>query len=107
MDDIAICEDEEFQADDYREEVDWLRPLYRDYFPAVDTLTYTNNESAYFSHTTQSDGPFTRKLDYLFTNIGDDWVPGSGKVHTEAMGSSLDRLSDHASVSAVVVVEGR
>ncbi len=103
----AVCTDEDFQADDYTDEVDWLRPLYRAYKPAIDTLTYTLNEQDFFSHTTKTNGPFTRKLDYLFTNIGDGWVPGSGKVHTQAMGIGPGRLSDHASVSAVVVVEGR
>ncbi len=101
------CTDEEFQADDYTEEVNWLRALYRDYVPAIDTLTYAANESDYYTHTTKSDIPFTRKLDYLFTNIGDGWVPGSGNVHTQAMGIGPPRLSDHASVSAVVVVQGR
>ncbi|MCK4577450.1 MAG: endonuclease/exonuclease/phosphatase family protein, partial [Candidatus Marinimicrobia bacterium] len=68
------CTDEEFQADDYTEEVNWLRALYRDYAPAIDTLIYTANESDFFTHTTKSDIPFTRKLDYLFTNIDTVWV---------------------------------
>ncbi len=101
------CTDEDFQADDYTDEVDWLRPLYRAYKPAIDTLIYAADEADHFSHTTKSNGPFTRKLDYLFTNIGDGWVPSSGKVHTEAMSSGPERLSDHASVSAVVVIEGK
>ncbi len=103
----AVCTDEDFQADDYTDEVDWLRPLYRAYFPAIDTVTYKANESAFLTHTTKSDGPFTRKLDYLFTNIGAGWVEGLGTVHWQAMGSGPERLSDHSSVSAVVVVKGR
>ena len=101
------CTDDDFQADDYTNEADWLRPLYRDYYPAIDTLIYAANDSAYFSHTTNSNGPFTRKLDYLFTNMGDGWVAGSGQVYNLAMGSGRKRLSDHAPVSAVLVVARR
>ncbi|MCK4577633.1 MAG: hypothetical protein KAU50_02510, partial [Candidatus Marinimicrobia bacterium] len=99
------CTDEEFQADDYTEEVNWLRALYRDYAPAIDTLTYAANESDFFTHTTKSDIPFTHKLDYLFTNIDTVWV--DGYVHKEEMGYGRTRLSDHAAVSATVSVEGR
>ncbi|MCH8836841.1 MAG: endonuclease/exonuclease/phosphatase family protein [Candidatus Marinimicrobia bacterium] len=101
------CTGDEFQADDYTNEADWLRPLYRDYFPAIDTLTYGADESAYFSHTTNSYGPFSRKVDYLFTNMGGGWVAGSGQGYNLAMGTGRERLSDHASVSAVIVVSGK
>ncbi len=105
--DDSICTDEDFQGDDYMEETGWLIPLYHDYWPAIDTLTYAAAESAYFTHTTDSNGPFNRKIDYLFTNVGGGWVPGSANVHIQTMGTGRARLSDHASVSAVVVVSGR
>ncbi|MEE9465949.1 MAG: endonuclease/exonuclease/phosphatase family protein [Candidatus Neomarinimicrobiota bacterium] len=105
--DDSICTDEDFQGDDYKEETGWLIPLYRDYWPAIDTLIYAGGESEYFTHTTDSNGPFNRKIDYLFTNVDGGWVPDSAKVHVGAMGVGRERLSDHASVSAVVVVSGR
>ncbi|MFC1480807.1 endonuclease/exonuclease/phosphatase family protein [Candidatus Neomarinimicrobiota bacterium] len=101
----SICEDEDFVGDDYREETDWLRPLYRDYYPAIDTLVYATDEAAYFTHTVNSADDQTRKLDYLFTNIEGGWDEKFSKVHNRSeMNYDRARISDHAPVSAILVL---
>lgn len=102
--DDSVCEAEEFQADDYREEVegDWMNPLYAAYDPAIPLDDYVADNARYYSHTTKSDGAYNRKLDYLFTNL--TWVAGTGKVHKQEMGAGLTRLSDHAPVAVKMVL---
>ena len=102
--DDSVCEAEEFQADDYREEVegDWMDPLYTAYDPAIPLDDYVEDYPSYYSHTTKSDGAYNRKLDYLFTNL--TWVAGTGKVHNQEMGAGLTRLSDHAPVAVKMVL---
>ena len=57
------------------------------------------NNAAYFSHTTDQDGFWNRKLDYIFSN--GQIVPGSGLVHQDEAhgGMATMPLSDHAPVS--------
>jgi endonuclease/exonuclease/phosphatase family metal-dependent hydrolase len=99
----SVCEDEEFVADDYREEVGWLDGLYGRYAPFVPTADYAANNAAYFSHTVDGRGFWNRQLDYLFTNGA--WVEGSGVVHQDGRtGMATMPLSDHAPVSAEVAV---
>ncbi|MEC9071895.1 MAG: endonuclease/exonuclease/phosphatase family protein [Myxococcota bacterium] len=109
----SVCVDEEFQADDYSEELDWLDGLYERYQPAVSLEAYADNNACHFTHTTtdKSDGNFwSRKLDYLFTNT--TFSPGSTVTHQgdhpdEASSAACEAstqglptmpLSDHAPV---------
>ncbi|MFC1746942.1 endonuclease/exonuclease/phosphatase family protein [Candidatus Neomarinimicrobiota bacterium] len=100
----SICEDEMWQADDYMEEVrdGWLVSLYQDYHTAIPFENFISDNAAYYTHTTQSDGPFNRKIDYLFANT--EWVQGSGIVYNQDMGSGVTRLSDHVPISARIVL---
>jgi endonuclease/exonuclease/phosphatase family metal-dependent hydrolase len=97
--DDSICEDEEFQGDDYSEEVNWLDEFYTDYPVAVTLDEYgitEEEQTAYYSHTVQgpdNDGFWSRKLDYLFTNS--IWVGDSSSTDQETM-----HLSDHAPVTS-------
>jgi endonuclease/exonuclease/phosphatase family metal-dependent hydrolase len=95
----SVCEDEEFIADDYREESDWLSSLYADYTPEVPLDVYQRDQASYFSHTVDKDGFWNRKLDYIFTNA--EVVPGSGLVHQDEAHGGMETmpLSDHAPVS--------
>jgi endonuclease/exonuclease/phosphatase family metal-dependent hydrolase len=95
----SVCKDEEFKADDYREETDWLEPLYDAYTPEVPLDVYQADNASYFSHTVDKDGFWNRKLDYVFTNA--DVVPGSGVVHQDQAHGGLETmpLSDHAPVT--------
>jgi endonuclease/exonuclease/phosphatase family metal-dependent hydrolase len=100
----SICEDEDFIGDDYNYEESWIKPLY-EYYPAIDTLLYALDEEAYFTHTVRSDSSHTRKLDYLFTNFEGGWESTLSTVHNGSeMGSGRWRLSDHAPVSATLIL---
>ncbi len=95
----SVCADEQFVADDYRSEADWLTPLYDDYTPEVPLDQYQADNASYFSHTVDKDGFWNRKLDYIFTSAA--VVPGSGLVHQDEDhgGWSTMPLSDHAPVT--------
>jgi endonuclease/exonuclease/phosphatase family metal-dependent hydrolase len=95
----SVCDDEEFVADDYREEADWLTPLYDAYTPEIPLAAYQADNASYFSHTVDKDGFWNRKLDYVFTNA--DVVPGSGLVHQDTAHGGMETmpLSDHAPVT--------
>ncbi len=49
----AVCEDEDFSADDYSEETQWMIPFYR-FSPAINLEIYNLDNAPYFSHTTKS-----------------------------------------------------
>lgn len=100
--DDSVCEDEDFVADDYRAEASWLDALYARYTPEIPLADYQANNAAYFSHTTDKDGFWNRKLDYIFTNAA--IVPGSGLVHQDAAHGGMDTmpLSDHAPVTVEI-----
>jgi endonuclease/exonuclease/phosphatase family metal-dependent hydrolase len=95
----SVCDDEEFVADDYRPEADWLTPLYEQYTPEVPLAEYQADNASFFSHTVDKDGFWNRKLDYVFTNAA--VVPGSGLVHQDEQhgGWPTMPLSDHAPVT--------
>jgi endonuclease/exonuclease/phosphatase family metal-dependent hydrolase len=91
------CTDEDYQADDYSEETTWLNRLYADYEEAV-PLAITN-EDRFFTHTTDKNGFWNRRLDYLFTNGS---FADTGMVHQDEStgGMATMPLSDHAPVTA-------
>lgn len=95
----SVCEDEDFIADDYRPEEDWLQSLYDDYTPAIPLDVYQADNAAHFTHSVSGDFFWNRKLDYLFTN--GTFVAGSGLTHQDLSSGGLDTLplSDHAPVS--------
>lgn len=107
----SICEDEDFQADDYTEEIaeGWIEDFYVElnpesgYYPAITLMAYGTMEwmqSEFYTHTVQhpdNGGSWSRKLDYLFTNIAAWQEP---LVHSWTL-----YLSDHAPVSGKVVVQ--
>jgi len=95
--DDSICEDEDFQGDDYSDETDWLDEFYNDYLPAVTSTEYVADEESYFTHTVQGppDGFWSRKLDYLFTN--QSWIVDSDSTHQNTM-----NLSDHAPLTSTL-----
>lgn len=58
---------EEYLADDFTEETDWLDSLYDKYQSAIPLDDYQADNSRYFSHTTSKDGFWNRTLDYVFS----------------------------------------
>ncbi len=98
----SVCTDEDFQADDYSEETEWLVPLYDAYSTAIPLDEYQADNTPHFSHTTDANGFWNRKLDYLFTNA--TVVPDSGLTHQdeESGGTATMPLSDHAPVTVEI-----
>lgn len=90
----SVCEDE-FLADDFSEETTWLDSLYAQYSSAIPLSLYQADNSAYFTHTTDKDGDWNRKLDYLFSNreLRDGRVLQGRIGDVQAM-----QASDHAPV---------
>lgn len=95
----SVCQDEEFVADDYRAEADWLDGLYAKYNAEVPLDLYRADNARYFSHTVDKNGFWNRKLDYIFTNAQVE--PGSGLVHQDKARGGIDTMpvSDHAPVT--------
>jgi len=98
--DDSVCEEGgEFDADDYSPEADWLSELYATFTPAIALADFQANNAPYFTHTTDKDGFWNRKLDYLFTN--GTFTAGSGLTHQDVTSGGVETmpLSDHAPVS--------
>jgi endonuclease/exonuclease/phosphatase family metal-dependent hydrolase len=95
----SVCTNEDFVADDYRQESELLAPLYDKYHPAIPLAKYQQDNAPYFTHTTDKNGFWNRKLDYIFSNL--PTVGNSGVTHqdTESGGFATMPLSDHAPVS--------
>jgi endonuclease/exonuclease/phosphatase family metal-dependent hydrolase len=100
----SVCKNQDFVADDYRDEADLLAPLYRDYQPEIPLDDYQADNARYFSHTTDKNGFWNRKLDYVFTNA--EVVAGSGLVHQDTARGGIETmpLSDHAPVTVEIVL---
>jgi endonuclease/exonuclease/phosphatase family metal-dependent hydrolase len=100
----SVCQDQEFVADDYRPEADWLTSLYADYTPEIPLEDYRADNASYFSHTVDKNGFWNRKLDYIFTNA--EVVPGSGLVHQDVAHGGVETmpLSDHAPVTVELLL---
>lgn len=86
---------EEFLADDFSEETDWLDSLYDNYESAIPLSDYRADNAPYFSHTTSKDGFWNRTLDYLFSNR-----PMSNGAVLQRKVGNVDTMtaSDHAPV---------
>lgn len=87
----SACTDEEFEADDYSAETEWMMPFYENYQAAIPLDEYQNNNKDHFTHTTDKNGFWNRKLDFLFTN--GKFVEGSGITVQPWM-----QVSDHAPI---------
>jgi endonuclease/exonuclease/phosphatase family metal-dependent hydrolase len=101
----SVCTNEDFVADDYRDEATWLESLYARYESEIPLSDYQADNASYFSHTTDKNGFWNRKLDYFFTNAA--VVPGSGLVHQDEShgGRATMPLSDHAPISVEIELE--
>lgn len=100
FDDSACTED--YEADDYSLEGEWLASLYEGYQPETALSEYQADNARYFTHTTRADAFWNRKLDYLFTN--GSFMAGSAVTHQDESsgGWATMPLSDHAPVSVTL-----
>lgn len=101
----SACADGDFEADDYSGEEDWMNPFYQTFQPAVTHESYISDNALYFTHTTDGEGFWNRKVDYIFSNL--PVVPGSGRVFQQSEKSEINpmSLSDHCAVAARIVLE--
>ncbi len=90
--DDSVCEDADYDADDYSAETDWMKPYYEAYQSAICLGEYSNDKLKHFTHTTDKNGFWNRKTDYIFTNK--HFISGSGQTIQDWM-----EASDHAPVT--------
>ena len=98
----SVCTDEDFQADDYSEEEAILGPFYDEFEAAIPLNDYQSDNSQYFTHTTDADGFWNRKLDYIFTNA--NVIDDSGVTHINQTPQGIETmpLSDHAPLTVEI-----
>jgi len=89
--DDSACTDGEFEADNYSTETDWMMPFYNKYQAAIPLDEFKKDNAKHFTHTTDKNGYWNRKVDYLFTN--GNFVPKSGQTLQQWM-----PVSDHAPI---------
>lgn len=89
------CDD--YEATDYADKLDVLMPLYESYEPAISLSDYRADNEPYFTFTSDPEGFWNRKLDYLFTNLR--FRSDSGRVlQGPKTGIETMPLSDHAPI---------
>jgi endonuclease/exonuclease/phosphatase family metal-dependent hydrolase len=97
FDDSACTED--YEADDYSFETEYLSSLYAKYSPETPLADYQADNTPHFTHTTLGEGFWNRKLDYIFTS--GRFVLGTALTHQDETSGGIATmpLSDHAPVS--------
>ncbi|WP_010662101.1 endonuclease/exonuclease/phosphatase family protein [Marinilabilia salmonicolor] len=100
----SACTNGDFEADDYSGEEQWMMPFYEVFNAAVPLERYQDNNLPFFTHTTDKNGFWNRKLDYIFSNLS--FVPGSMNVIQRSDEVELRpmSLSDHCAVKASLVL---
>lgn len=95
----SVCEDEVLTADDYTAEADWMVPFYDLLFSAVSLDKYARDNISCFTHTTDKDGFWNRKVDFIFCTK--PFVPGSDITwqSVDKGGINSMPLSDHCPIS--------
>lgn len=94
-----VCEGNDFEsAGDKRAEFAWMEPLLDTYQAAIPTETFAEDNERYFTFTSDKDGFWNRKLDYMFTNASFE----ESLVHQSVARGGLATmpLSDHAPMTA-------
>lgn len=89
--DDTACTDGEFEADDYSQESNWMQAYYDQFNAAIPLNEFRDNNHKHYTHTTDKNGFWNRKLDYIFTN---------GKF-AEKSGETIQKwmqVSDHAPI---------
>lgn len=91
--DDACPQDSEFSTNDFSNETEIMLPFY-DYQPLISLADYAIDNAPYFSFTSDKNGFWNRKLDFMFTNAS----VKDGLVHQDVNsgGMATMPLSDHA-----------
>jgi len=105
FDDDKCAEGSDFESQSFKDELAAMEIFFDNYEAAITQAEYDLDNSLYFSFTSDKDGFWNRKLDYIFTN--GDFVPNLGLVHQDVNsgGMATMPLSDHAPVSAKYIIK--
>lgn len=105
FDDGACDDDPDFATQSSENDLDFMKIFIDNYEPAISQSDYDADNSKYFSFTSDKNGFWNRKLDYLFTN--GDFVDQSGLVNQNMAsgGAETMPLSDHAPVTVKYILK--
>ncbi len=97
----TFCEDE-FVADDYSQESDWITPFYENFNPAISLENYKKDNSLHFTHSVDERSFWNRKLDYIFSN--EEFLDNSGITWQSEINGGIKtmHLSDHCAISVIL-----
>lgn len=98
-----ICEDDRFPHSDFTEQTDWMQPFY-EFNSAIELSDYKNNHNKHFTFTSDKNGFWNRKLDFIFSNKA--FIENSGTTHQDTKtGIPTMSISDHAPISVQYVLK--
>jgi endonuclease/exonuclease/phosphatase family metal-dependent hydrolase len=100
----SACDDE-FEADNFSGEEEWMMPFYQHFNPAIPLDRYKSGNRPYFTHSTSADHFWNRKLDYIFCNM--NVIPDSSITYQtfEEGGLKPMALSDHCGLATVIQLQ--
>ncbi|WP_462317839.1 endonuclease/exonuclease/phosphatase family protein [Marinilabilia sp.] len=99
----SACDEGAYEADDYSAETDWMASFYEQFVSAVPLNEYQQDNAPYFTHTTDKNAFWNRKLDYLFSNL--KLLQDSTITHQTGRVTGMETmpLSDHCAIETKVV----
>ncbi len=105
FDDDKCADGSDFESQSFKEELTTMKMFIDNYQIAIPQAKYDLDNSKYFSFTSDKDGFWNRKLDYIFTN--GNFVTNTGMVHQDVSTGGFNTmvLSDHAPVSVKYVLK--
>jgi len=105
FDDGACDDDPDFATQSAKDELDFMKMFIDTYQPAISQIDYDADNTKHYSFTSDKNGFWNRKLDYIFTN--GDFVPHSGLVNQEITsgGAETMPLSDHAPITVKYILK--
>jgi endonuclease/exonuclease/phosphatase family metal-dependent hydrolase len=97
----SACEGD-FEADDYSGEVNWMDAFYHRFNAAISLERYALDNTPFFTHTTDKNGFWNRKVDFIFSNCS--FVKNSAKTYQSFSNGGFETmpLSDHCAVEGCV-----
>ncbi len=105
FDDGACDDDPNFAAQSFKDELEYMKMFIDSYEPAITQTNYDTDNSRYYSFTSDKNGFWNRKLDYIFTN--GDFVDNSGLVNQDYATGGMETmpLSDHAPITVKYILK--
>lgn len=98
--DDDICSDKTNTSADYSAENELLRPFYAKFREIIPLNENLKEETNYYTFTSNGNGYWNRRLDYLFTNRS--WKDGLVHQNHARGGLETMKLSDHAPITGTL-----